>query len=142
MLPLGNYTTDLEILVRTRAGYVRRPGHPSNEYRLFAACGECDGPAEVRLPLPPGLSSNRPFQAFVSWEDSRGLMVSFGGAVCGYGRRTMEQFAAAGAKGALTPWAEANRRLQELGPDHAFWRTHASHQAPPTEGPFRRLLRP
>ena len=140
LLPLGDYITSHEIWVRTRSGHVRRPGSPHNQYRLFAACAECDGPADVTLYLPPGLPSRRPFQAFVSWDETPGVMVAFQGPPCGTGRRTMEQFAAAGAAGSLEPWEEACRRLWALRQEHDFWRAHAKHQDTAPEHPFRRLI--
>jgi len=139
VLPLGNYTTDREIWLRTPTGQVRRPGLPNNHYRLFAACAECDGPADVTAYLPPGLPPHRPFQAFVRWEDTLGVMVAFRGPPCGTGRITGEQFLAV-ERGLLWPWDEAWRRLLARGPDDEFWRTHATHEGP-SEHPVRRLMR-
>jgi hypothetical protein len=142
VLPLGDYSSDREISLRTPSGRVRRLGFPDNQYRLFAACAACDGPADVPLFLPAGLNAHAPFQAFVSWEDTRGLMIAFQGARCGTGRRSPEQLAADGAAGTLDPWVEACRRLSVLGREHDFWLTHADHRGPTAEGPAGRLFRP
>lgn len=123
MLPLGEYRWGGGIGFRLPAGKVVRRPHPNNTYRLFAACRECDGPAELTVLAPSMLASG--WQVFLSWEDHRGLMLGVQSSPCGFhGRLSLAQQS---ERGLLRPWLEGFYRIQKLGPDSEFRQWHLPH---------------
>lgn len=141
MLPLGEYRWGGGIWFRLPAGEVRRSSDPSNRFRLYAACPECDGPPDIYDRAPRALWPFPPFQVFVTWDDADGIMCSFGnprthrGPWCGYEGRL--SLAEQSARGSLQPWVEGARRIHALGPNSQYWTSHYEHLFAHPQGPGR-----